>query len=281
MIIYRIVDMTNNKMYIGQTIERTVDKRWREHKCSAGSKNRPLYNAMFAHGLDNFEMDIVEMLPEDATKEMLDAAEIKWIAEFKTLVPDGYNIKPGGEGQFKMTGDHKKAISEAQKRRWSNIEITDEIKERLRQAALGNRNRAGKAASDETRARISAAQMGKVCSDETRAKMSAAHKARLAGHPERTPAQLAALAKARESLVGKEPWNKGMKKERPVDYVERAPSMERRIQERFLKRRAFTKKQTKYIKEKIDPKFENDCQICMFNLGLYLGVPAENDPSAS
>lgn len=211
MIIYKIFSDLTARVYVGQTIQ-NLGKRWNHHKWKAGSgKIHPLYAAMRKYGIDNFKIEILENLPDTTTQEELDKAEIHWISELKSLAPNGLNVKIGGEGRFKMTIDHKKSISEAKKRQWANIEITDDIRERLRQAALGNTNRRGKEASDETKAKISAAQRGRKTSEETKEKMSEAHKARLAIDSIRTTAQLEALAKAREKKIGKPAWNKGLK----------------------------------------------------------------------
>ncbi len=211
MLIYKIISDETKKVYVGQTIQ-PLNKRWIHHKWKAASgRNHPLYCAMRKYGIVHFRIEVLQELPDTSTQEELDAAEIHWISELKALAPEGLNIKAGGEGKFKMTLEHKMAISEAKKRQWAKVEMTDEIREKLRKASLGNKNRLGKEASEETKAKISAAQLGKVASEETKAKMSESHKKRLAKDSSRSPAQLEALAKAREKLKGKAPWNKGLK----------------------------------------------------------------------
>ena len=211
MFIYKISSPHTDKVYVGQTIQ-NIDRRWAHHIWKANSgKNHPLYASMRKHGIESFRIEILQTLPNDVTQEDLDDAEIHWINLLKSIAPTGLNVKPGGEGQFKMTMEHKLAISAAKTAQWATVEKSAEIKDRMRQMALGNTHRRGQKASAETRAKISAAQLGREVSEETKAKMSATHKARLAEDSTRTPAQLEALAKAREKLKGREPWNKGKK----------------------------------------------------------------------
>ena len=55
--IYKITNLINNKVYIGQTIQKPKN-RWKQHKCSGNRKNTsktaPLYYSMRKHGLEKF-----------------------------------------------------------------------------------------------------------------------------------------------------------------------------------------------------------------------------------
>lgn len=85
--IYLIVNVVNNKKYIGYT-SFTKEKRFKKHKINAKKgSNTYLHKAMRKYGFDNFEIHVLE---ESGTYE----DETKWI---KNLNPE-YNMTSGGEG---------------------------------------------------------------------------------------------------------------------------------------------------------------------------------------
>lgn len=56
-IIYKIANLVNSKIYIGQTT-RTIKERWDDHKYDAGSDNNIyLYNAMRKYSINNFKIE--------------------------------------------------------------------------------------------------------------------------------------------------------------------------------------------------------------------------------
>lgn len=98
MIIYKITNIINGKVYIGKTVH-SLKQRWSEHCCDAFRLfywNKRLYLAMRDYGLDNF---IIEELCKFKTSEWLNSAE-KWFIK-KLKANDwryGYNATPGGDG---------------------------------------------------------------------------------------------------------------------------------------------------------------------------------------
>lgn len=65
MIIYRITNLINNKVYIGKT--NNFERRYKEHFRKTNIKSDPnkiLYLAMHKYGFENFKMDIVEECPD-------------------------------------------------------------------------------------------------------------------------------------------------------------------------------------------------------------------------
>jgi hypothetical protein len=98
--IYKITDITNNKIYIGQT-SRSLEARFRDHKSKAVTSNRPndlnckLYQAMRKNGTDNFTIELLEEF--DGTRFKADQQEIYWIATLNSTDPEiGYNTDKGG-----------------------------------------------------------------------------------------------------------------------------------------------------------------------------------------
>lgn len=109
LIIYRVTNNINGKIYIGLTTS-TLPERKKVHKSKAFSTvveyNRVFYNAIRKYGWDNFSWDILETLN---TEEDLKNREIFWISHYKSFIgfPDahGYNMTLGGEGTFGRVGE--------------------------------------------------------------------------------------------------------------------------------------------------------------------------------
>lgn len=96
--IYKITNLINHKMYIGQSVH--IEQRWKDHKARAYYKDceeyeRPLYRAMRKYGLDNFDFEIVE----ECTVEALNERERYWIKFYNTF-SDGYNLTVGGDSSI-------------------------------------------------------------------------------------------------------------------------------------------------------------------------------------
>lgn len=137
MIIYKITNKINNKIYIGQD-----------------SNNNPNYygsgiyikKAIKKYGKNNF---IKEILQECKTVDELNKAEIYWIDKLNSTDDKiGYNLTGGGMGQGKMLEQTRKKI----------------IKKRKNQIMLPH--------SEETKRKISLSNNGKRMSKESRKKMS-------------------------------------------------------------------------------------------------------------
>ena len=108
--IYKITNKVNNKVYIGQTI-RTIEERYQRHLSEAKRRtNRPLYDSMNHHGIDNFIVEQVVEAPDDKLNEL----EVFYIAKYKTTDPAfGYNLTTGGDS-FKscLSPEAKKRAAE-------------------------------------------------------------------------------------------------------------------------------------------------------------------------
>ena len=94
--IYKITNLINNKIYIGQT-SRTVDTRWQEHQRNMYDdkyENITLYKAFNKYGINNFNIEIVE----EVDNFLLNEREEFWIRVFNSY-KNGYNSTTGGSGQ--------------------------------------------------------------------------------------------------------------------------------------------------------------------------------------
>ena len=96
--IYKITNLINNKVYIGETI-RSLDSRWREHKHEALKEghgyNYPIHLAIRKYGLDNFKIETLETCSDDIRFER----ESYYIKLYSShLHSKGYNIVLNGSG---------------------------------------------------------------------------------------------------------------------------------------------------------------------------------------
>jgi hypothetical protein len=95
--IYVLRCVINDKEYVGQTIERRAEIRWRAHVRSAfvAKVKRPLYASMRMYGLENFVGEVLWYGPESK----LNSFERKFIRERKTCIDDGwgFNLTRGGQ----------------------------------------------------------------------------------------------------------------------------------------------------------------------------------------
>lgn len=94
--IYKITNLINGKMYIGQSVD--IYKRWKKHKTECLNKksksyNYPIYRAFRKYGIENFNFEILE---ECALNE-LNTRERYYIVMFNTFFK-GYNQTFGGDG---------------------------------------------------------------------------------------------------------------------------------------------------------------------------------------
>ena len=88
--IYRYIS-PNGKSYIGQTTTSLYQRSGKRGKMYFGCK--VFYNAINKYGFENFT---VEILGEYPIKE-LDEKELEAIHAYNSLIPNGYNVKDGGQ----------------------------------------------------------------------------------------------------------------------------------------------------------------------------------------
>lgn len=88
--IYKIRNLLNGKIYIGQSI--SIKRRFANHKANLNKNyNYSLYNAFRKYGIENFEFIIVEQVHDIAK---LDEREQFWINHYKSNDRNfGYNLR--------------------------------------------------------------------------------------------------------------------------------------------------------------------------------------------
>lgn len=94
--IYKITNLVNGKLYIGQSID--IKSRWYQHKYKSNHKSEigydsPIHKAIRKYGENNFRFEVIE----ECSFEELDCKEIEWISRLNTICPNGYNIQIGGQ----------------------------------------------------------------------------------------------------------------------------------------------------------------------------------------
>lgn len=82
--IYKIENLLNHKVYIGQSIN--IEKRWKEH-CRASSHSI-IAKAIRKYGKQNFSFQVLE----ECSKESLNKKEEEYIKKYNSIIPNGYNI---------------------------------------------------------------------------------------------------------------------------------------------------------------------------------------------
>lgn len=117
MIIYKITNRLNGKVYVGQT-KRPLEKRIQEH---FRYKKSPISKALRSIGLSGFEIRVID---HAHSHEELDEKERFWIKYYDCLVPNGYNICEGGEGVkgWHPSEEHKEKLRESHLGRGTGVD---------------------------------------------------------------------------------------------------------------------------------------------------------------
>jgi group I intron endonuclease len=124
--VYITTNLVNGKQYVGDHSCDDINCAYTKRYIGSG---RPyLKNAINEYGRKNFKKEILEFF---TTKQDAFNAQSKYIIQYNTLVPNGYNISP--KGGFMKNGSH-----------------SEESKEKIR-----NKNRGRKQTKEHVEKRIS------------------------------------------------------------------------------------------------------------------------------
>lgn len=176
MIIYKITNKINGKIYIGQTT-RSLQHRWQQH-CWISSRCSCLNKAIHKYGKENFT---VEQIDVACDIDELNMKEQYWIEYYDCIAPKGYNLTSGGEGYIVCEETRRKlSIVNRGRRPFLGKHHTEETRKKMSESSKGEKNpNFGKHPSDETRQRMSEAQKGRHHSEESIEKMRQAHLGRV------------------------------------------------------------------------------------------------------
>jgi group I intron endonuclease len=124
--IYRITNLISGKKYIGETLEKDPEKRWKGHQNAfkRGVGCPALRDAVKVYGIENFRFEVI-IICFDEDRFVL---EREYIKKHNTIAPNGYNILEGGVGGAGFKGKKhsesvRKRISEASKKWQSDPEV--------------------------------------------------------------------------------------------------------------------------------------------------------------
>lgn len=125
MYVYKITNITNNKVYIGQTV-RPPKKRIQSHISDAIREklNTPLHRVIRKYGAQNFTWEVIDTAN---SREELTQKEKYWISYYDSCASHhGYNISPGGWACGGNT--------------YANIEDLSDTRKRLSASKMGGKN---------------------------------------------------------------------------------------------------------------------------------------------
>jgi group I intron endonuclease len=149
MIIYKITNKVNGKIYIGQTIKSLEHRKQQHINCAKRKVDRHLYHSMNKYGIDNF---IFEEIDHTDNLKDLNYLETYYIIKYDS-VRNGYNMSYGGDNNIMFTDKTKikhdkimrsdevrNKISQSMKQYRQKNPFTEEHRKKLSQAAMGNHN---------------------------------------------------------------------------------------------------------------------------------------------
>lgn len=96
--IYKIQNKINKKIYIGQS--KDPEKRFKEYSSGQSGYISLIEKAILKYGVENFTFEILGWF-EDYNKK-----EKEFISYYRSLVPGGYNILPGGNNPPLLQGEN-------------------------------------------------------------------------------------------------------------------------------------------------------------------------------
>jgi group I intron endonuclease len=130
--IYLITNKVDQKQYVGQTICKDINERWKSH-FKKSSNCRYLKHAFEKFGKENFKFQIICIcFDEDCNKY-----EDFYMKKYNTLVPNGYNLREAGN-HGNHNEDTKKKISQSVILRYSKL--SEEEKKKLYDNQRGKNN---------------------------------------------------------------------------------------------------------------------------------------------
>ena len=211
MIIYKIINLVNGKIYVGQTSN--LGRRIAKHL--KGTTGPFISAAIKKYGKENFRVEVIE---DGLTDDQVNEREQHWIAICRSHEREsGYNLTLGGHGT-RGNKETREKLSSSLKGMWAGErnpnfgkKHTQEARNRISAAQRGRkqsldhiekRARAlrGRVYTAEHRAKISAAKMGQIVSEATREKIRAHHLGRpspLRGRP-KTAEHIARVVEAKK-----------------------------------------------------------------------------------
>jgi group I intron endonuclease len=105
--VYKITNLVNGKVYIGQTV-RKPETRWSEHLKGHKNGSRLLKSAIEKYGFESFSFEVFDELKDRCHLDLMESFLIK---QFDSVSPKGYNLTSGGESP-RWSEESRKLVSE-------------------------------------------------------------------------------------------------------------------------------------------------------------------------
>ena len=209
--IYRIWNKESGKSYVGQCAFKPFSWRCRikAHFKGQDKQCRAIHSAIKKYGRDAFDYEILHTdVPMDALRDL----ENSTIVAYDTIAPNGYNLTAGGEGGA-MSEETKRKIGNANRGKKRSPEFIEQMR----------KDRTGRKASSETRAKMSESQMGRP-GTTTGKKLSVEHRAKISESNKGRKVSAETRDKIRQAHLGRK-----LSPEHRRKVVERNKSMEQRL----------------------------------------------------
>lgn len=160
---YKIYKLTapDNRVYIGMTGKKYLSSRW--CRGEGYSECPSIYNAVAQYGWDSFKREVID---ETDDEQSAFEKERFWVQYYRSNNPVyGFNLREGGKSGYSLAESTKAKIATSH----LGMKHTDEAKKKMSDKAKSR-----SPASEETRAKISAANTGMWVSPEGRERRKAA-----------------------------------------------------------------------------------------------------------
>lgn len=178
------LDFPDGKAYIGITTK-SVEHRFKAHACNARTGRRArLYAAWRKHGAPR--LTVLAILED----RELASTEIRAIAAYGTLAPNGYNMTPGGDLSPMDSAEVVAKMIQTKRSNGSFFSITEEGKRRLSEAHKGNKYTEGYKHTEEWKLAASARLIGNTNAKGGRGNLG----------KKRSPEQVEAMRAARKGV---------------------------------------------------------------------------------
>lgn len=169
--VYLITNTLNGHQYIGDHSSDNLNcKQTKKYRGSGLA----IEEAIKKYGRKNFRREILEFFP--SKKEAFEAQE-KYIKEYNTLVPNGYNISPkGGAGINCFSEESKRKMSKSHQGIKTGP-CSEKRKKNISNALKGQKAYwlEGRSRSEETKKKISESKKNKKFSEEHKRNLSKSH----------------------------------------------------------------------------------------------------------
>lgn len=176
-VVYKIINLTNAKFYVGSTIE--IKTRFRTHrrKLRAGNHHCPhLQNAWNKYGEESFVFRVVDVVDNPSELHSVEQAVLDEYHGTRQCYNYARYTDNSSRGVIRAQ-KHRDAISNGLKVFYAEHEHPLKGVPRSEETkALISANRSGKPVSQSTKEKIRQARLGTKASEETRAKLSAVRK---------------------------------------------------------------------------------------------------------